>query len=155
LAFTNLYHAAGEAGRLLTYLNPRDAELSLDVDGLLAVLDTISGARGASRINAVKFLAAQRWTAAQPDDGLLIAGTVTQIQPAGRLFEIALDAGSRTKLVVPVLTTANPDDLCAVGDVLVIAGRLLDDPQRQLPGYAGQQARVLLLGQAVRAPKTE
>jgi hypothetical protein len=54
-----------------------------------------------------------------------------------------------------VLTTANPDDLCAVGDVLVIIGRILDEPQKHVPGYEGNQPRVLLLGHAVRAPKIE
>ena len=66
-----------------------------------------------------------------------------------------VDASSRTEFFVPILTTTNPDELCAVGDVVVIVGRVLDEPQKHLPGYEGQQSRVLLLGHCVRAPKIE
>jgi hypothetical protein len=154
-AFVKLHRAIGETGRIVSYLNASDAEISEDVSRLQDLLDAISGAKGSSKINPVKFLTSQQWPDARQDDGLLVAGTVKSIQPAGRLFEITLDASARSELTLPVLTASNPDDLCAVGDVLVVVGRVLHEPGKHLPGYEGEQAQVLLLGQAVRGPKTE
>jgi hypothetical protein len=154
-AFTKLYQATGEVGRVISHLKPMDAELSEDIARLQDLLDTISGAKGSSKLNPVKSLAAQHWPAAKQDDGLLVAGTVKDIQPAGRLFEITLDGSSQSELFLPILTTTNPEELCAAGDILVAIGRVLDEPQKHLPGYEGQHSRVLLLGHAVRAPKIE
>jgi len=154
-AFTKLFEATSEVGRVISFLNPLNTELSEDIARLQDLLDTISGAKGSSKLNPVKFLASQQWPKAKSDDGLLVAGTVKAIQPAGQLFEFTLDASSRSEFFVPILTTTNPDELCAVGDVVVIVGRVLDEPQKHLPGYEGQQSRVLLLGHGVRAPKSE
>jgi len=150
-----LQQAIGETGRIMSYLNAGDAELSEDIARLQDLLDTISGAKGSSKVNPVKFLTSQQWPTAKQDDGLLAAGTVKAIQPAGRLFEITLDASARSELTLPVLTATNPDDLCAVGDMLVVVGRVMHEPNKHLPGYEGEQTQVLLLGQAVRGPTLE
>ena len=116
------------------------------------LLDTISGAKGSSKVNPVKFLTSQQSPDAKQDDGLLVAGTVKAIQPAGRLFELMLDATRRIGADVADSVDHEPRRPMAVGDVLVVVGRVLHEPSKHLPGYEGGTTQVLLLGQAVRGP---
>jgi hypothetical protein len=42
-----------------------------------------------------------------------------------------------------------------MSDELLVVGRIVDDPQKNLPGYEGDAERVVLLGYGVAVPKAE
>lgn len=155
-AFIDLYDAASEVGRLISYRNAGDPELSDPVARMQELLDALSGARGVSRLRPIKFLTAQRWPEQSSGQGLLAAGTVKAFHPRGSLYEVALDASVRDEsAAVPLVTAKNPRDLCQVGDELLVLGRVVEQPNENLAGYGGDQPRVLLLGYAVRVPKAD
>src|SRR5439155_4587822 len=72
-AFVELYGAAGEVGRVVSYLDPSNAELSDSIARMQTLLDALSGATGVSRVRPIKFLAAQRWSEQASGQGLLAA----------------------------------------------------------------------------------
>jgi hypothetical protein len=153
-AFIDLYAAAGDVGRVFSYLNPASPELADSVTKMQALLDALSGAKGTSRVRPIRFLAAQQWPEQRNGQGLLVAGTVKEIAPIGPLFEVLLDASTRdAALILPLISTNDPQDLCKPGDELVVVGRVVDNPLQILPGYDGDQQRVLRVGFAVRVPK--
>lgn len=152
--FTEMYVAVSEAGRLVSLLDAQDAEFAAPVGELKAVLEKIAGIGGPSKLSAVKFLASSHWPQRKQGAGLLVAGTVKEIKRAGPQHEITLDAASRgLPLEIPVVSIANPEKLCQAGDELVIAGRIVEDPKANLPGYDGAAPRVLMLGYCVKVPK--
>ena len=68
----------------------------------------------------------------------------------------ALDASLRdASLILPLVAPNNPRDLCKIGDELVVIGRVVHKPKDNLAGYDGNEPRVLLVGFAVRVPKTD
>jgi len=155
-AFRELHAAVGEVGRAISYLNPSDADLAEPVAKVHTLLDSLAGATGRSRVNAIKFLTLQRWPEVLSDHGLVAAGTVKSFRAAGPLFEVTLDAGVRdSPLTLPLVTRNNPQDLCKVGDEIVAIGRVVDDPKQSLAGYQGDKPRVLFVGFAVRAAKPQ
>jgi len=155
-AFIDLYNAAGEVGRVISYLDAADAGLSDSVRKMQTLFDALSGAKGTSRVRPIKFLTAQQWPEQRSGQGLLAAGTVKDWTSVGPLFAVTLEASVRdSTLTLPLVTTNNPQDLGKIGDELVVVGRVIDEPKQNLPGYEGNQPRVLLVGFAVRVPKSE
>jgi hypothetical protein len=155
-AFVELYEAAGEVGRTMSYLNPADPQLADSVARVQELLGALSGANGVSRLRPIKFLTARWWPEHPVGQGLLAAGTVKAFESRGSLFDVTLQTGaSDSPLSVPLVTAKNPRDLCKVGDELVVLGRVVEQPKESLPGYDGDEPRVLLVGYAVRVPKAD
>jgi len=155
-AFTDLHAAVCEVGRVVSLVSLADADLRESVAKMLTLLDALAGKSGANKISAIKFLTAQRWPAQKHDHGLIAAGVVKDFKSVGPLFEVALDASVRgSALTIPLVTASNPQDLAKIGDELVALGRVVEQPKANLPGYEGDQPRVLVLGFAMRIGKAE
>lgn len=152
--FTDMYVAIGETGRIISHIGASDAAVEGMVKELRTLLGKVAGVGGPSKTPGVRFLASTHWTERKAGDGLLVAGTVKDFKAVGSLFEITLDATRTTPLTIPVVSTTNPQDFCQLSDELVVAGRLIDDPRTNLPGYEGDHSRILFLGYSVKAPKT-
>jgi hypothetical protein len=152
--FTDMYLAVSEVGRIISYLSVHDAELEGMVKETKTLLEKIAGIGGPSKLSAVRFLAASHWPERKNGAGVLAAGVVKEFKAAGPHFEITLDAAARNSpLTLPVVSANNPQDFCQLEDELVLVGRVIDDPKSSLPGYEGEQPRVLLLGYCIKAPK--
>jgi hypothetical protein len=153
-AFIEMHTAIGEVGRLLSYRGPAGADLSQPIGELEQLFLSLAGKKGT--LNAARFLTAQSWPELPDGQGFFAAGTVKQIQAAGPLFEMTLESTVRdTTASLPVITVGNPRDLCQPGDELIVVGRLVEQPKLNLPGYGGDQPRVLTAGFAWRVPKAE
>jgi hypothetical protein len=74
---------------------------------------------------------------------------VTDFHAAGKVFECTLDLGSGT--TATVVSLANPQDFCQIGDQVLIVGRIVEDPATNVAGYEGEATRVVLLGHAAAA----
>lgn len=150
-AFTELYLAASSTGRVVSHLSTSDPDLAEPLASVRSLLAAIAGVPG--KLTAVKFLADQQWPARKHDEGLLVAGVVKEIQSAGPMFQITLDASVRSStLSIPVVTAFDPSDTAAIGDELLVLGRVIVEPQTNLPGYEGDAERVLLYGYSVKVP---
>jgi len=153
--FTDMYLAVSEVGRVISYLSVHDAELEGMVKEMKTLLEKIAGVGGPSKLSAVRFLAASHWPERKDGAGILAAGVVKEFKAAGPHFEITLDAAARTTpLVLSVVSANNPQDFCQVEDELVLVGRVIDNPKANLPGYEGEQPRVILLGYCIKVPKS-
>lgn len=150
---SELYTAASDMGRAISYLSPSDADLTEHVEIMKSFLAELSGAsEKPSGIRFIKFVAARQFPARKHDEGIFVAGTVKDLKAAGSMFELTLDGGKGLE-TLPVISYNNPQDFCAVGDELLAIGRIIEAPQKNLQGYAGEHSRVVLLGYQVVAPK--
>jgi hypothetical protein len=86
-------------------------------------------------------------------EGFAIAGKVIEFRVAGSAFETTLDAGSG--LQVLLVSPGNPQDFCEIGDQLLVTGRIVEEPAKNIRGYEGEAERVMLLGDAALVPKAE
>ncbi len=154
--FTDMYLAVSDVGRVVSHLSIHDAEIEGMVKELKSLLEKLAGVGGPSKLSAVRFLAASHWPERKHGAGMLAAGVVKEFKAAGPHFEITLDAAARmAPLSLPVVSANNPQDFCQLEDELLLVGRVIDDPQTNLPGYEGQQPRVILLGYCIKVPKPQ
>jgi hypothetical protein len=86
------------------------------------------------------------------EEGVFLAGTVADIREVGALFECVVHAG-KSGMPITVLCANNPHDFCKVGEELLVVGRLIDVPQKNLPGYEGQAEKLVYYGYHAVVPK--
>jgi hypothetical protein len=147
--FTDMYLAAAEMGRTVSYLSTSDADLYETVQAMQTFLTALASS---NKVAAMKSLTDLQLPLRKHDEGVFLACTVQDIQAAGSLFECQVSAGKSGSMAA-VVAHNNPQDFCKPGDELLIVGRIIDDPQKNLPGYEGASARVILYGYHVAVPK--
>jgi hypothetical protein len=149
--FTDLYLAAADAGRILSHLDPADA----DVADPLAQLKRFGAELAAQpgKVSAFGHLGRTHLPERKDGEGFAVAGKVIAFRAAGSVFETTLDAGSGVEVLL--ISTGNPQDFCKVDDQLLVTGRIVREPIKNIPGYEDQAERVLLLGDAAVVPKAE
>ena len=150
--YTEMYLAASEAGRIVTYLSTADADLSDHVETLKTFLTAL--ARQPGKVSALKSLTDLNLPKRKHDEGVLVAAVVHDIQAAGSMFECLTQSG-RSLAETPVVCAQNPQDFCQPGDELLILGRVVENPRKNIPGYEGDHERVVLYGYSVLVPKAE
>jgi hypothetical protein len=148
--FTEMYLAAAETGRIVTYLSTSDSDLIEHVNTLQTFLTALASTPG--KVSALKSLTDLQAPARKHDEGVLVAGSVQDFKASGSMFELTTLAGKK-RTETPVICANNPQDFCAPGDELLIVGRVVENPQKHIPGYEGDHARVVLYGYSVMAPK--
>jgi hypothetical protein len=149
--FTDLYLAVAEAGRVLSHLDPADADVADPLAQFKRFLSEVASQPG--KVTAFGHLGRTHLPMRKADEGFAITGKVVEFHSAGSAYEITLDAGSSINVLVVSLT--NPQDYCAIGDQLLVGGRVIDEPQKNIPGYEGEAARVVLLGETAKVPPAE
>ena len=148
--YTDMYLAASEMGRVISYLSPSDADLYEHVQTMQTFLGTLAGQPG--KVSAIRAMTDLNLPQRKADEGVFLAGTVKGFQAAGSVFECQIDAG-RTPTAVSVICSNNPQDICQPGDELLVIGRMIENPKKNLPGYDGDKPRVVLFGYAMPVPK--
>jgi hypothetical protein len=149
--FTDLYLAAADAGRVISHLDPADADVAEPLAQLKKFLGELAGQPG--KVSAFSHLGRTHLPLRKAGEGFVIAGKVIEYRVAGSVFETTLDAGSDVKVLL--VSNGNPQDFCEIGDQLLVAGRIVDEPAKNIKGYNGEAARVILLGESVQIPKAE
>jgi hypothetical protein len=147
--FTNMYQAASEMGRQVSYLSTSDADLYESVQTMQTFLTALASS---NKVTAMKSLTDLQLRARKHNEGVFLACTVQDIQAAGSLFECQVSAG-KSGTGTAVVSPNNPQDFCKPGDELLIVGRVIDDPKKNLPGYDGASSRVILYGYHAAVPK--
>jgi hypothetical protein len=135
---------------MATYLSPSDADLIESI----ATLKTFLTALTMGKMNALKSLTDLKLPERKHDEGVLVAGVVQDFQSAGSVFECTVQAG-RKLAETPIICANNPQDFCEPGDDVIILGRIVENPQKHIPGYEGEHRRVVLYGFSVTAAKAE
>jgi hypothetical protein len=131
-----------------------------DAPGLGDLRGTIEQVVSASTVDEKKFSeigrAAGKWItmplAKRGDQGIIVAGTVESVEPAGRLFEtkVTLPGGQQ---VLRLLSDTEPT--IAATERVVVLGSIVEKPSQDLVGYDGADEAVVWTGMAVALPKAE
>jgi len=150
--FIDFYSAASDAGRIISQLDAASPELSEQVTTLKDALSGLAAQPG--KVSALKSLTDLNLPKRKHEEGVLLAGVVQEFAPAGTLFACKFQAG-KSLAETTVLSAANPEESYKAGDELLLVGRVVEDPVKNLPGYEGDATRVVLLGYAVAVPKAE
>ena len=149
--FTDLYLAVADAGRILSHLDPADADVADPVAQLKRFGAELAAQPG--KVSAFGHLGRTHLPERKAGEGFAIAGKVIEFRVAGSAFETTLDAGSG--LQVLLVSPGNPQDFCEIGDQLLVTGRIVEEPAKNIRGYEGEAERVMLLGDAALVPKAE
>jgi hypothetical protein len=139
--YTDLYNAAAEVGRLATYVSTSDADLIDAVGSLNDLLGKLVTTKSA----ALNSLTGIKLPELKADEGALVMGTVREFRAAGSMFELTVEAG-RMRTPVAIVSPTNPQDFCAPGDPIVVVGRIVEEPKKNISGFEGDHERVVLYG---------
>jgi hypothetical protein len=150
--FIDLYNSASDAGRIISQLDTANSDLTEQVETLKTALAGLAMQPG--KMSALKSLTDINLPQRKHDEGVLLAGVVQDFAAAGSLFASKFQAG-KSLTETTIISTANPQEAYKVGDELLVVGRIVENPKKNLPGYEGDAERVVLLGSAVAVPKAE
>jgi hypothetical protein len=151
-AVSDFHGAAGEAGRLLSYRRPDESESAQGLTQFAELLET--AAKKPALLTSLEALAAVRWPELPDGYGVLAVGTVQSQAPVGQLYEMKLESrGKDGRVTLYVTTAADPRDICSDGDRILVAGRVVEEPQINLPGYQDQEAKVLAAAYLYAVPR--
>ena len=130
-----------------------------DVSEPLTILkELLSGLAGQTgKMSAFGHLGRTHLPQRKAGEGIALAATVKDFKSAGTVFECMLDASAAggEPIEVTLVSSGNPQDFCQIGDQLLIAGRIVDEPQKNIAGYEGEAQRVVMLGEIAKVPKAE
>ena len=70
-------------------------------------------------------------------DGIVITGTVSEIQKRGQLYESVIVVNTNDNPPVSVYGEQDPADDFEVGDTVMILGVIIDKPVDRIKGYRG------------------
>ena len=149
--FTDLYLAVADAGRILSHLDPADADVADPLAQLKRFHAELAAQPG--KVSAFGHLGRTHLPERKAGEGFAVAGNVIEYRVAGSVFETTLDAGSGVQVLL--VSPGNPQDFCEIGDQLLVTGRIVEDPAKNIRGYDGEAERVMLLGDAALVPKAE
>lgn len=82
----------------------------------------------------------------RPTEGVFMFGTVREITGTGRVYETKLELAALEKRLVTVVSRVDPRRTFAAGDRILMLGAIVDQPERNLLGYEGNDARVVMGG---------
>jgi hypothetical protein len=150
--YTEMYLAASDVGRIVSQLDASSADLTEQIDTLKTFLNGIAVQPG--KVSALKSLTDINLPQRKHDEGVLVAGVVQDFASAGSLFACKFQAG-KSLTETTIVSATNPQVAYKAGDELLVIGRVVDDPMKNLPGYEGDAERVVLLGYGVIVPKAE
>jgi hypothetical protein len=148
--YTDMYLAASDVGRMTTLLSTSDSDLIEHVETLKTFLTSLAADSG--KVKALKSLTDLQLPPRKHDEGVLVAAVVQDFHAAGSMFECVTQSG-RSLAETAIVCANNPQDFCQPGDELLVVGRVVEDPQKNIPGYEGDRPRVVLYGYSVTVPK--
>ena len=102
------------------------------------------------RLEALKTNAARWWAfAKRTTPGIVLAGAVENVEPAGKLFHAKIRIGEAAD--APVVTVVSPHDpQLDPGDQVVAMGCIFAHPEQELSGYDGTDTAVVWSGMTVK-----
>jgi hypothetical protein len=149
--YTEMYQSASEVGGLISRVDSSQEQFAAAVADLKSTLGGLAEQPG--KVSALKALTDNNLPQRKHDEGILLAGTVQSFESAGSLFACKFQAG-KSMAETTLVSFTDPAQFCQVGDELLVVGRVVENPAKNLRGYEGEAERVVLLGYAVSVPNT-
>jgi hypothetical protein len=148
--YTDMYQAASDVGGLISRVDSSQDAFSTAVAELKSTLGGLAEQPG--KVSALKALTDNNLPQRKHDEGVLLAGAAQGFESAGSLFACKFQAG-KSMAETTLVSFTDPAEFCQAGDELLVVGRVVENPAKNLRGYEGEAERVVLLGYAVSVPK--
>ena len=138
------YLAVSKLGEALTFVDQSNEQIANQVAEAESLLMSIgSQPDKLSVIGGV----ANGWIAAghqrRTTDGICVYGIVRSVEPIGDMFETAVECAGKE---IAIVSTADPTECFVANRQVLILGTILNDPTKNLGGYAGSRPVVVLDG---------
>lgn len=147
----DFYEASAELGKLLADADLADPQVQ---DKLPLIKDEV-GLKMANRLLMLAYLADPSLADDSKVDGIAIGGVIKDIKPLGGTHETTIEITKRDKTLftLPIVTTKSLEDEGAkIGDTLIVLGKIIRDPKKDLPSYKGQAPQVIKAGHTTLVP---
>lgn len=144
-----MFEAAAALGKLAAAANLADPELEEKASELKQFSILLK-----DKVQFVNFFAIERLKAPEGADGIVLGGKIIDSRNVGDMTETTIEIPQRSGpvpvvVVSPKITTG---DGPKIGDTTVILGRVVRDPKKDLPKYAGEAPLVIEAGQTTVIP---
>jgi hypothetical protein len=150
----DLYDAAAELGRLFADADMADEKNSEKISLIQENLTSKIANYG----SMLASIADQRLAEGAKEEGIVVSGVIKDIKPLGATHETTIEVTrpgvEKTVFTVPIVTTKSLEDEGAkVGDTLIVLGKIVRDPKKDLPQYKGEAPQVVHAGHTTVMPK--
>jgi hypothetical protein len=145
-----MYDAAAELGKLCTNADWTDP----DNEDTVGKIKEFAG-QLKPRTAMLTFLADERLNNESGKDSIVVAGVIKDIKELGATHETTIEVArpKGTLFTVPIVTAQSLEGEGAkLGDTIMVFGRLIRDPKKDLPKYKGEAPVVVQSGATVVLP---
>lgn len=147
----DFYEASAELGKLLAGADLTDP---LVQDKLPLVKEEITSKMSA-RLLMLAIFADPALADGSKIEGIAVGGVIKDIKPLGASHETTIEITRRDKTLftLPIVTAKSLEDEGAkIGDTLIVLGKIIRDPKKELPTYKGEAPQVIKAGYTTVVP---
>ena len=141
----DLYDAVANLGKFCADADMTDGE---NADKVALIKEELGSKIGKFAIMLALF-SDQRLADGATEDGIAVSGVIKDIKPLGATHETTIEVTrpNKTLFTIPVVTTKSlEDDGAKVGDTLIVLGKIVRDPKKDLPAYKGEAPQLIHAG---------
>lgn len=143
---TEMYNEGAKLGPMLAQAAKDDADFAATLEKVNAELYELGAP---ARRSTLAFLTIQRLDSPDEETGAVFVGTVKEFRSVGSMYEMMVELPGRATRTVAVVSESDPQKTFQVGDNAVVVGRVVRNPQKDLPKYGGEQTIVVEQGHAL------
>jgi hypothetical protein len=143
-----LYEAAAELGKLLADADLTDPDIE-DKASLVKDELTMKMTSNGKRLTMLAVFADPSLAEDSNVEGIAVGGIIKDIKPLGATHETTIEVTRQngTLFTLPIVTTKSLEDEGAkVGDTLIVLGKIVRAPKKDLPTYKGEAPQVIKAG---------
>jgi len=141
----DLYEAAATLGKLCAEADMAEGE---NADKVALIKDEL-GNKIAKYGPMMALFADQRLADGATEEAIAVSGVIKDIKPLGATHETTIEVTrpDKTLFSIPVVTMKSLEDEGAkVGDTLIVLGKIIREPKKDLPKYKGEAPQVIQAG---------
>ncbi|MEO8494968.1 MAG: hypothetical protein ABI614_07850, partial [Planctomycetota bacterium] len=146
----DFYFAFSKLGEALAFADRTDETVATQIAETDKLLKEVS--QRADKLAVIGGVA-KGWIAAgresRKTNGVCLYGVVKAVEPIGELFETTIESAGQQ---IAVVSTSDPAEYFALDSQVLVLGSILDDPAKNLGGYEGSRAVVVVDGYHINVP---
>ena len=144
----DLYDSAAQLGKLCAEADMSEAE-NQDKISLIKDELTMKMTANGTRLTMLAVFADPSLAEGATQEGIAVAGVIKDFKNLGATQEATIEVARQngTLFTLPVVTTKSLEEQGAkVGDTLIVLGKIIRDPKKDLPKYKGEAPQVIQAG---------
>lgn len=140
----DFYLSFSKLGEVLTFAVPGDEEVAARKTETATLLHEVC--QQPDKLAVIESVAGG-WIALPHEkrttNGICLAGVVTSVEPIGDFFETTIESSGKQ---IAVVSLSDPSEFFVTDRQVLVLGTILDEPAKNLGGYEGSRAVVVLDG---------